>query len=52
MNAEQLLWVWFKSEFLIPKHLVFHAENLYYEALKETIQRHEKEGIKNDEDTP
>lgn len=52
MNAEQLLWVWFQSEFLIPKHLVFRAENVYYEALKEAIGKREKEERKHDEDTP
>lgn len=34
------------SEFLIPKHLLFRAENLYYETLKTNIKKREKEGIK------
>lgn len=46
MNAEQFLWAWFKSEFLIPKRLIFQPENLYYEALKPTIEKHEKEELK------
>lgn len=51
MNAEQLLWAWIKSEFLIPKRLVFRPENIYYETLKQTVQNHEKEGLKrNDQD--
>ncbi len=44
MNAEQLLWAWIKSEFLIPKRLVFRPENMYYEMLKEDIGKKEKEG--------
>ena len=34
MTAEQFLWTWFESE------------NTYYEALKETIENHEKEALK------
>ena len=47
MNAEQFVWAWIKSEFLMPKKLVFHPDNLYYETLKATIQNHEKEALKN-----
>lgn len=43
MNAEQLLWAFIKSEFLIPKRLIFYPENLYYEILKTNIENHEKE---------
>ena len=46
MNAEQFLWAWFKSEFLIPKKLVFRSENLYYELLKGEIEAREKEELK------
>lgn len=45
MTAEQFLWAWIKSEFLMPKRLLFSPDNLYYEALKETIQDHEREAI-------
>lgn len=31
MTAEQLLSVWIRSEFLMPRHLVFKGTNLYYE---------------------
>ncbi len=48
MNAEQFLWAWFKSEFLIPKRLLFVPENMYYEVLKESIAAHEKELLKPD----
>ena len=34
-----------KSEFLMPKRLLFSPDNLYYEALKETIQDHEREAM-------
>lgn len=35
MTAEQFVWAWIKSEFLIPAKLVFSATNLYYEAIKD-----------------
>lgn len=38
MNAEQFLWVFIKSEILVPKRLVFHPENLYYEILKSGME--------------
>ena len=47
MNAEQFVWAWVKSEFLMPKKLMFQPDNLYYEALKAAIQNHEKEALKN-----
>jgi len=43
MTAEKFAWAWFKSEFLIPKKLVFHSSNVYHEALKQTLEKHEKE---------
>ena len=46
MNAEQFLWAWIKSEFLIPKRLIFHPDNLYYEAMKPWIEKCRKEGMK------
>lgn len=46
MTAEQFVWAWMKSEFVMPKRLLFHPENLYYESLKTTIQNHEKEALK------
>ena len=36
MTAEQFVWAWIKSEFLMPKKLMFHPDNLYYETLKIT----------------
>ena len=43
MTAEQFVWAWIKSEFLMPKRVLFLPDNLYYEALKATIEAHEKE---------
>ena len=42
MTAEQFVWAWIKSEFLMPKKLMFLPDNLYYEAMKPTIEAHEK----------
>jgi len=42
MTAEQFVWAWIKSEFLMPKKIVFLPDNLYYKALKPTIEAHEK----------
>ena len=42
MTAEQFVWAWIKSEFLIPKKLMFLPGNLYYEALKQNIEAREK----------
>ena len=43
MPAEKFLWVWFRSEILEPKQLCFKPNNLYYELMKDTIVKHEKE---------
>ena len=43
MTAEQFLWAWFRSEILEPKKLNFEPNNIYYEALKDTIEAREKE---------
>ncbi|MCM1236890.1 MAG: PrgI family protein [Ruminococcus flavefaciens] len=42
MTAEQFVWAWIKSEFLMPKKLMFLPDNLYYEALKPNIEACEK----------
>jgi len=46
MTAEQILWAYIKSEFLMPKKLTFRPTNIYYEALKSAIEIHEKEVLK------
>ena len=43
MPAEKFVWVWFRSEILEPKQLCFRPNNLYYELMKDTIVKHEKE---------
>ncbi|MFF3924013.1 PrgI family protein [Paenibacillus lactis] len=42
MTAEQLLWTYVKSEFLMPRRLVFRATNIYYEALHKHVQQREQ----------
>ncbi len=46
MPAEKFIWVWFRSEVLEPRQLCFRPNNLYYELMKDTIAKHEKE-VKN-----
>ncbi len=41
MTAEQFVWAWVKSEFLMPKKILFVPDNLYYEALKPNIEAKE-----------
>ena len=42
MTAERFVWAWIKSEFLMPKKILFLPDNLYYEALKPYIEAREK----------
>ena len=42
MTAEQFVWAGIKSEFLMPKKLMFLPDNLYYETMKPTIEAYEK----------
>ena len=46
MPLEKLIWAWFKSKFLIPKKLLFHPENLYYESVKPYLEKKQKEEMK------
>lgn len=46
MTAEQFVWTWFRSEFLEPREIHFESENTYYEVMKETIEKHQKEAMK------
>jgi hypothetical protein len=34
MTAEQFIWAWLKSEFVMPRRLTFGAANAYYEITK------------------
>ena len=38
MTAERFVWEWLRSEFIMPKKLTFRAANLYYEALRPTLE--------------
>jgi len=41
MTAEQFVWAFIKSEFLMPKRLIFQPVNIYHEALKGAIEKKE-----------
>ena len=43
MTAERFLWAWLRSEFIVPKKLMFRAANIYAEAMKSIM-----EGVKRD----
>ena len=49
MTAEQFLWAWLRSEFLVPKRLYVKSENTYYEALKGWVSKREKEVLKQND---
>ena len=42
MTAEQFVCAWIKSQFLMPKKILFVPENLYYEAMKQALDAHER----------
>ena len=46
MTAEKFIIAWIKSEILMPKHLLFKPENIYYEMLKQEYKEMKKEGMK------
>ena len=49
MPAEKFAWIWFRSEILEPKRYCFRPNNFYYELMKDTIAKHEKEAKNNHE---
>ena len=49
MTAEKAICAWIKSEFLMPKKLVFHPTNIYYELMKPSIEQKIKEGMKSND---
>ena len=52
MTAEQFLWAWLCSEMLEPKEIRFEPVNLYYELLRDSIEKSEKGGEdRHDQDT-
>ena len=42
MIAENFLWAFIKSEFLMPKNLVFHSTSTYYELMIPVIEQNQK----------
>ena len=46
MTAEQFLWAWLRSEILEPKKLRFGSSTLYYDSLKSSMDKREKEEYK------
>ena len=46
MTAEKFVIAWVKSEFLTPKKLTFKATNTYYEVMKPSIEKKQKEAMK------
>lgn len=53
MTAEKFIWAWIKAEILVPRKLVFHSTNVYFELMKsEIVQKQKvKEEVKdNDKD--
>ena len=46
MTAEQFIWAWLRSEVLEPRELRFEASTLYYDLLKPSIDKWEKEEYK------
>ncbi|MFQ6862560.1 MAG: PrgI family protein [Beduini sp.] len=50
MHAEQFIWVWIKSEILMPRQIKFESSNLYWECLKQT-NKQKKEVTKHDKNT-
>lgn len=50
MTAEKFLWAWLKSEFLVPKKLIFHATNTYYELMQQSRKSRKGGKPQNDKD--
>ena len=47
MTAEKFVWAWIKSEFLMPKKLVFHSTNTYFELMKPSMLQKSKRYLKS-----
>lgn len=47
MTAEKFLWAWIKSEVLMPKRLVFKAQDKLYLQCRESIAQQEREVYKH-----
>lgn len=49
MTAEKFIYAWVKSEFLIPKKLVFHPRNTYLELMRPSMEKRKKEVFSADD---
>lgn len=49
MTAEKFICAWIKSEFLMPKKLIFRSTNTYYELMKPSIEKKQKEVLKSND---
>ena len=49
MTAEKFIYAWIKSEFLMPKKLVFHSTNTYLELMKPGMEKKQKEVLKSND---
>ena len=49
VGLAQFVWAWLRSEMLEPKQIKFEPVNIYYEALKDAIDEHEKEVSKHND---
>ena len=46
MTAEQFIWAWLRSEVPEPRELRFESSTLYYDILKSSLEKREKEEYK------
>lgn len=50
MTAEQFIWVWIKSEILMPRQFKFESLNLYWKCINQTKKK-KMEVLKSDKNT-
>lgn len=48
MTMEEFAIAWIRSELLVPRQLKFVANNIYYEAIRPSLESKKKEELKND----
>lgn len=49
LKAEELLWVWLKSEFIEPKKLIFESSTIYYDVMKNDLSKKKRELMKSND---
>lgn len=49
MTAEKFVMTWIKSEFLMPRKLMFDSKNTYLELMRPSIEQKTKEVLKNND---